>query len=421
MIVKLPFGSEELPLDLRGLRVRPLAPGAPPAVSDAGRMVADAVDHPVTGEGLSSLASGRAWATVVVPDATRKARLPEVLPAVVERLTSGGIEPSAVHVLVACGTHPPLDEEGVEGLLGPRLEGVRVTQHDCRAEDDLVRVGVTSWGTPVRLHRLAAEAPLLVTVGAVRHHYFAGFGGGPKMVFPGVAGHDEIQRNHARVLTMRNGGPPERHPACEPGRLEGNPVAEEIAEAADLRPPDMAVCLVPGRSGDPAWAIAGPWREAFAAAVQRAREWYEVPPARFPLVVGSGGGSPSDRSLIQFHKALDAACRFAEEGAEVLLVGSLQDGAGSAAMQPFLDDPAPASIIRRLAARWVQYGHTTLRIIEKTSGFRVFLYSRLPDELARRLGFEPISDPDGVIERWRRRSGNATVGVLAGQPVYPAD
>jgi nickel-dependent lactate racemase len=201
--------------------------------------------------------------------------------------------------------------------------------------------------------------------------------------------------------------------------LDGNPVAEEIARAADCRPPDCALCLVPGRDGRPAFAAAGPWRIAFAAAVERARSWYEIAGGRFPLVVASAGGGPADATLIQAHKGLDAACRFLDEGGEVLFAADLSSGGGSPDMQPFLDDPRPSAIMQRLAERWVQYGHTTLRLVSLTARYRVHLVSRLDDALARRLGFHPVSDPASIVHGWRRTRGADTVAVIAGQPVFP--
>ena len=418
MIVKLPFGTDTLAVDLRGLKVRPLEPAAPPGASDLRRLVGAALDRPLGGSPLVELARGRRDATVVVPDATRRIELAAVLPGVLERLARAGVPDRRVSLLVACGTHPAPGEACLASLVGPLPSGVAVVLHDARDDAALVRVGDLADGSALRLHRLAAEASLLVTVGGVRHHYFAGFGGGPKMVFPGVAGYREIQANHARVL-RGHGGELERDPGCQPGVLDGNPVAEEIARAADLRPPDCALCLVPGRDGRPAFAAAGPWRVAFAAAVDRARSWYEVAGGRFPLAVASAGGAPADASLIQAHKGLDAACRFLDAGGEVLFAADLSSGSGSADMQPFLDDPRPSAIMQRLAERWVQYGHTTLRLVSLTARHRVHLVSRLDDGLARRLGFHPVPDPAAVVDGWRRTRGGDTVAVIAGQPVFP--
>ncbi len=419
MIVKLPFGHEQLALDLRGIRVRPLAPTAPPGQRDIGGLVAQALDSPLEGDPLSTLACDRSTVTILVPDSTRKAWLPEVLPAVILRLEGAGIDASAITVLVANGTHPSVGEEAVATLVGPLPDGVRVVEHDSRRLQDLVVVGKLGPDRDLHLNRRAVESDLLITVGTVRHHYFAGFGGGPKMVFPGIGAYDEIQTNHSLVLRSDDRGSV-REPACEPGLLIGNPVADEIAKAADLYPPDLALCLVEGNDGNPAWAGAGPWRTAFAAAVDKLRIWFETSPgAPFQLMVACGGGSPSDATLIQGHKSFDAVCRFLAPGGELLYVAALDGGLGSPMMEPFIRDPRPERILEALAEKWVQYGHTTLRLVEKTSRYRVSLCSNLDPVVVCKLGFEPVVEPDEIIERWRREYPGETVGVMAGAPVFP--
>lgn len=418
MIVRLPYGRDWIAVDLRGLKIRPLQSTAPRGVSDLGRLLSRAVDFPLAGEALITRAKGRRSAVVVVPDATRRASLPGVLPVIVNRLLAAGLDPRSITILVACGTHPPAPEGGLAELIGKLSLGVTTRQHSARDGTRLERVGELRPAVDLRIDREAAQADLLITVGTVRHHYFAGFGGGPKMVFPGIAGYEEIQANHSLVLRRRAGNL-ERNPECEPGVLDGNPVAEEIARAADLRAPDLAVCLVPGRDGGVAWAGAGPWRVAFEAAVAQVREWFELPAEGFNHVVGCGGGRPGDSTLIQAHKGLDAACRFANPGAEVLFVADLGDGSGSTAMAPFLADPRPSSIVERLESGYVQYGHTTLRIVEKTARFKIHLKSSLDPLIARGLGFLPVDDLDEIADRWRSEGFEDRVAVMADGHVWP--
>jgi nickel-dependent lactate racemase len=417
VIVKLAFGDDHLALDLRGFRVRALAPSAPPG-RDAGVLAAAALDTPIDGPSFEELARGRKNATVIVPDATRKASLPEIVPVVLERLGRAEIDLGSVTVLVANGTHPPVGPEGLKLLLGPIPPTVRVLEHDSRA-GDLVAVGELRPGIPARLHPAAVECDFLITAGTVRHHYFAGFGGGPKMVFPGVGGYEEIQANHGLVLDL-GGDRVVRNPACEPGNLEDNPVAEEIQRVAELRPPDIALCLVEGRDGGVAWAGAGPLKEAFRSAVARVRDWFEIPrEPRFGLMVAGAGGTPTDSTLIQAHKSLDAACRFLEPGGELLWVASLESGLGSEEMAPFVADPRVEAILSKLAGGWVQYGHTTLRILEKASGHRVRLVSNLDRKLSVRLGFEPCDEPETMVNRWRERFPGERVGVIPSGTVFP--
>jgi len=418
VIVKLPFGHENFALDLRGLRIHALRPSAPQVRRSAYEIVGEALDHPLDAPPLAKLARGRRTATVIVPDATRRAALPEVLPAVLDRIRTHGIDGSSITVLVACGTHPAVGRESLEPHLGPLPRDVTVIEHDSRDAQSLVAVGDLRPGFPLRLNRKAVECDLLVTVGTVRHHYFAGFGGGPKMVFPGVGGFEEIQANHALVL-RRERGMIVREPKCEPGVLDGNPVADEIARTGDLRPPDCALCLVENSYGGIICAAAGSWRSATEAAVNHVRSWFEISDGpTFDLMVACGGGDPADGTLIQAHKGLDAACRFLAPGGEILYFAYLGGGAGSPDMAPFLADPKPETILGLLEERWVQYGHTTLRLLEKTDRHRVQLHSRLDPDLAKRLGFLPAPDPETVVDRWRSQNSGATVGVMVSGPVY---
>ena len=417
MIVKLPFAGDRLALDLRGFRVRTVAPSAPPG-RDAGALAANALDSPLAGPSLGDIARGRRTAAVIVPDATRKASLPAVLPTVLDRLRRAGIADSSVVVLIANGTHPAVGPERIASLVGPTAPGILVIEHDCRASD-LVEVGELRPGIPLRLHPLVVESECLITIGTVRHHYLAGFGGGPKMLFPGVSGYEEIQANHALVLDLSENRSA-RHPLCEPGVVEGNPIAEEIRRAAELRPPDLALCLVEGREGGVVWAGSGPWESAFEAAIANVRRWFEVSnEERFDLMVAGSGGRPTDSTLIQAHKSLDAACRFLKPGGELLWLASLDGGLGSDEMEPFVAEPTPDKILARLSTRWVQYGHTTLRIVEKTRQHRVRLHSHLDPGIAERLGFEPTADPEAVLDGWRERCEGARVGVMAAGAVLP--
>ncbi|MGD1148185.1 MAG: lactate racemase domain-containing protein [Thermoanaerobaculaceae bacterium] len=418
MILRLPYGRGFITADLRGLHCHELRPEGPHHVPPAAVLAEAAVDRPVEGPPLSELARGAQRVTVLVPDATRKAALPEVLPPVLACLGQAGVKPSSVTLLVTCGTHPAADGRSLAALIGAVPEGVRVVQHDARDDASLVEVGTLTTGELVRLSRAAVEADLLIAISAVQHHYFAGFGGGPKLVFPGVAGYAEIQANHRKVIDLA-ADPARRHPACEPGVLEGNPVAEEIAATARLCWPRFAVLLVAGADGKPAWSAGGPLEVVYPLACDRVRRWFEVEAGPFERIVVSAGGFPTDHTLIQAHKALDAACRFATPDAEVLFLAACDGGPGSPAMEPFLADPRVSAIVAKLAEDYVQYGHTTLRLVEKTGRFRVLAKTDLPIELVAKLGMRAEADVAAVLDRWREEDPHGAVGLIAGPAVYP--
>lgn len=419
MIAKLPYGRGSVPCDFRGLSVVDLRP-AVPKVQAPEEIIQNAVQKPMGSLPLAELARGREGAVVLVPDITRKAALPLVLPLLLQELGKAKVPAEGITILVACGTHPPAREELLRQHLGPLPFGVRVVQHQATDEANLILVGTLRDGTPVRLNRLAVAAPLLVSVFSVQHHYFAGFGGGPKMVFPGVAGLPETQRNHSRVIDL-SVEPPRLHPKCQPGVLAGNPVFAEIAEVAKLRPVDWGVGLVLDGLGRPVWAAVGNPNLVWEEAVARVRVWFEVEAGPFHRMVVAAGGFPTDATLIQAHKALEAGSRFLVEGGAMLFVAEIAEGSGSPAMEPFLENPDPRLLGENLRRHYVQYGHTTWRIVDKTHRFRIFLYSRLSQDLARRLGFMPVDHPQAVLDRWREEGKEQVVGCMVSGLVYPQD
>jgi len=83
-------------------------------------------------------------------------------------------------------------------------------------------LGTTTRGTEVKVNREILEKDVIVSFGAILHHYFAGFGGGRKLFFPGLAAYNSILHNHSLFLDFE-----ERRldPGCQSGQLAGHPLA----------------------------------------------------------------------------------------------------------------------------------------------------------------------------------------------------
>jgi nickel-dependent lactate racemase len=418
MIVKLPYGRGEVACDVRGLAVFELKACFPKPAGEVAEKLAQALANPLASPRLACLAAGKDRAVILVPDVTRKAALPLVLPAVLGELARGGVPAQRVTLLLACGTHPPAPEPLLAEHLGPLPPGVTVVQHDAREGSQLVEVGKLADGTVVRLSRVAVEAPLLVSVFPVQHHYFAGFGGGRRWCSPAWQG---TRRSSATTAgsssfpAIRRAWPPAVSPGCfRATRWPRKSLPQRRCDRWTLR---WGWCWMAAGSwlGVGAGEGGAVWREAIA----RVREWCEVQAGPFSKVIASAGGFPTDHTLIQAHKALDAASRFLAEGGEMLFLAEMAGGAGSPAMEPFLADPRPEALAAKLREGYVQYGHTTWRIVDKTRRFKIWLKSQLPTALASKLGFFPVEKPQEVLDAWRQASPRETVGLLLQGPVYP--
>lgn len=150
---------------------------------------------------------------VIIPDLTRSAPIPLMFRLLYEVL---GGRVARLDYLIALGTHQPLGEAAIARLVGvsaaeraahyPKSE---VFNHRWDDPESLQVVGTISSTemqeltgglvvreTPIALNRLIGDYDDLLIVGPVFPHEVAGFSGGAKYLFPGVAGPDIIDSTH---------------------------------------------------------------------------------------------------------------------------------------------------------------------------------------------------------------------------------
>lgn len=397
---RLTYRSRDLDLPgLEGVLLRP-ATGAP-AAAPAPELVAAALAGP---EPLSRFLEGARRVGVLIPDGTRKAALPVLLPGLLEAVRErAGVED--VEVFMACGAHRPPGPEEVAELTG----GTPATPVFARREGGWTELGSTRRGTPVALDAAVAACDALVGLGGVKHHYFAGFGGGPKFLVPGVARIDTLEANHALAFDQAG-----RRPGAATGVLEENPLHADLREAAAMGPPLYSIHLIQDDAGEVVEVHAGeglgPLRAAAASWTRRA-----VPPGQagdFDRVVASAGESPDDIDLVQVHKAMDAACAYLRPGGELLLAAACPAGVGPAGARELLDLGDPDAVAARLRERFELRGIFAWSFLAKTRDYRVRLLSELPAEDLARWGVEPVADPGEFA-----RAATAPGGAVAWMPV----
>jgi len=281
---------------------------------------------------------------LVVPDLTRPAPVRESLGMIVGGLEKRGVSRSQQTILVAAGTHMAPSVNELARLWDPPA-GVAILVHDARTPG--VHRGTTQGGTPVEVNEHYARADWRLTLGGVSLHYLAGFGGGPKMVFPGVASRAGAAANHRRSLgPLPPGG---LHPGCGSGVIAGNPVAEDIAHATALDPAQGTIHVVKQNG---AWRyFEGALGQEAARAAVLARG--QVGKARaYDVVVASLGGAPRDIDVVQSHKGLAHAARYARAGATLILFAATPAGAGSPSFAHWLGVSDHAELERQARERY---------------------------------------------------------------------
>ncbi len=181
------YGDEELTLNFpNGWEVEVLGPKDAPELSDA--HIEKIFAEPIGTPRIAELAKDKKSATIVVDDLSRPTPAARVIPFLLRELASAGVPKSEIRFVVGGGSHRPLTDEEVAKKIGADVAAeYEATSHDFMS-GDLRALGSLDNGMPIYLNRVVADADFKVCLGGIYPHGAVGFGGGAKLVVPGIAG-----------------------------------------------------------------------------------------------------------------------------------------------------------------------------------------------------------------------------------------
>jgi nickel-dependent lactate racemase len=203
-IFKIPFEKGDLELRLpAGWEVlSELRPNPMPGLEDPASALGEALARPIGCEPLAGADVKGKKIVLAVDDITRPTPLHQYFGRILDHLRALGASLENMTVIPSLGIHVKMTQEEMERKLGKdNLAGLAWVNHDCRDMEQLRALGTTSRGTEVILNRRLAEADLIVCIGAVEPHALLGFGGGLKMILPGLAHERTIAQNHMQGVS----------------------------------------------------------------------------------------------------------------------------------------------------------------------------------------------------------------------------
>lgn len=336
---------------------------------------------------------------VVVADKTRLCDYPRYLPILLDRLIEYGAPPHQLSIYIAYGTHGRQSDTECRQAYGAAYDRFQWVHHRCDELELFEQLGRTSRGTPVWLRKDIMRASCLITFGAISHHYFAGYGGGRKLIFPGLGAKTAIYANHGLFLDQRTR---ELTAGCRPGALSGNPLAEDLDEVEAYRPAEMSIHGILNSRGRVCDLLVGRGRECFQHACrQHARSCETESRRQYDLVVASCGGFPKDINFIQSHKAVHHASAFVRDGGRLVVLAQCRDGIGSDTFLPWFDIGSWDTVFDRLSDRYVGNGGTALAMMAKTRRITIELVTEMDRVVARQIGVGTLSQAQlqKVIDR----------------------
>ena len=383
------------------------------------RRGADAVDyaleHPIGARKLREVAKAGQKVAVITSDISRPLPSYDVLPSVVRELNAAGVPDEDITVVFALGSHRHHTEEERRRLAGEEIFGrIRCIDSD---PEDCVHMGTSSNNTPFDISRSVAEADLRIALGNIEFHYFAGYSGGVKALMPGVSTPAAIQCNHSLMVSEN---------ACA-GKLEGNPVRQDLEEALKFCPIHYIVNAVLDEHKHIVYAVAGDVIEAHRAGCRYLDQMYRKPiPERADIVLVSQGGAPKDANLYQTQKALDNAKHAVKKGGTMIVIGACNEGLGSARFEEWLTGAKMAhSMVERIAEDFQLGGHKAAAIAMVLENARIDLVSEMDDDFVRSIFLNPQPSAQTAFDEAMARYGeHATVIAMpfggATLPMPPA-
>ncbi len=298
----------------------------------------------------------------------------------------------------------PLLHQELQHIFGADLfeaHSALVSSHDAKDEESLVHLGRTGRGTEVWVNKLLAEARSVVLINSVEPHYFAGYTGGRKSLFPGLAGYQTVWANHSHSMAE----------GSEHLRLEGNPVHEDLEESLDLGIAGKSVYsiqLVLDKDHRVGFASAGALEKSFTEALAVADRQFVLELERPEEVVVAVAPHPMDCNFYQTNKAIQSGALAVKDGGVLIVISQCPYGLGE--NQTLYDMLAaadsPADALGRADQEQYRLGvQQATRIAAIMERCDIWVVSSLEDEVVRAMFMTPAPDVQTAVDGALLRQG----------------
>jgi nickel-dependent lactate racemase len=317
--IRLAYGEEGLEINLPDhLNIDVLEPRHTESLPDQAAAIKDALNSPIDSRPLREMVKKSDTAGIVINDITRPMPYKIILPILLREL--GDIPGGQILLLNATGTHRPNTNTELTEMLGrDTLSRYRVIQNDAGDRPSHVFVGTTDSGNEIWLHKAYLDCEVRILTGFIEPHFFAGFSGGGKAVMPGLALLETILANHS----VKNID----HPKATWGVTNGNPIWQEIQQAASLAPPSFLLNLALNKDKKITAVFAGDFHKAYQQGCDYVRKNAMVAAYKsYDIVITGNSGYPQDINLYQAVKGMSTAARIVTKGGSIIVAAECRDG-----------------------------------------------------------------------------------------------
>jgi nickel-dependent lactate racemase len=242
----------------------------------------EAFAKPIGTKPIRKLARGKKEVAILFDDMSRPTRVAKVVPYVLEELKAAGVRDESIRFIAAVGAHGALTRLDFVKKLGEEVL-CRFPVYNHNPYENCTYLGETSNGTPVSINAEVMNCDLKIGIGSILPHPLTGFGGGGKIILPGVASIDTMAAHHRSLVEkfLTQG----KDPGIGVATFETNLMRLDIVEAAGMAGLDVKIDTVLNGRGQIAALFVGDPVDAHTAGIRLARVVYATKPVEPPDIV----------------------------------------------------------------------------------------------------------------------------------------
>ncbi|MBM4341382.1 MAG: DUF2088 domain-containing protein [Deltaproteobacteria bacterium] len=269
-----------------------------------------AFSHPIGSKTIFALAKGKKEIVILFDDMARPTPVYEIVPFVLRELEKAGVSDQQIRFIAALGTHGAHTANDFRKKLGQEVLD-RFPVYNHHAFDYCTPLGKTKYGTPVSINREVMACDLKIGIGCIVPHAFSGYGGGGKMILPGVAHIESITHNHGLIKI---------HPDCVGlGKVDGNIPRLDIEEATRMTGLDIKIDAILNLRGEITGLFVGDPILEHHEGMKLAKEAYSTVPARDMDVAVVNAYSKANECVIAPHIGIPS---LKEEGGDLVVIAN---------------------------------------------------------------------------------------------------
>jgi hypothetical protein len=179
--------------------------------------------NPIGSKRIRDLAKGKKEVAILFDDLSRGTPASVIVPFVLEELAEAGIKDENIRFIAAFGAHGAMNNWEFTQKLGADIVR-RFLVYNHNPYENCTPLGITRFGTTVAINSEFMACDVKIGIGSIVPHPY-GFGGGYKIILPGIASIDTIDANHARL---------KHSPSVFMSNFEENVIMQDIIETGKM-------------------------------------------------------------------------------------------------------------------------------------------------------------------------------------------